>query len=110
MRAVGVDVGKRTASKIAVICVLGRGQEWTPPEVPGKRCTDRSHGHCNERAAEVLASQGLADWVYTERATAKGKALPPRRENAIQLVAKRRWKAKMSGTGGARVKVMQLVA
>lgn len=89
------------------ICVLVRGQEWSPV-LPGRACPSSIHGHMTLGKAQELADQGLAEWIKAEKITAKGKVMEVT-VPAIRLTAKRRWKAKVSGGDGGPMKVMQLV-
>jgi hypothetical protein len=88
------------------ICVLVRGQTWQ--RLIGA-CTSRIHGHMTYEKAAGLVDEGLAEWIYTERTTAKGKLIGERAA-AIQLISKRTWRAKVSkGKDGKPMKCMQLV-
>ena len=97
------------SKKVIRVCVLGRRDEFHAPEYPGKACESRMHGHMNHIGAQFLVDQGQAEWIHTERETAKGKRLVPKQENAIRLVPRRTWKGKMSIDGARSMKVMQLV-
>lgn len=56
-----------------------------------------------------LVDEGLAEWIWRERTTAKGKVIRERAA-AIQLIPKRTWRAKVSkGRDGRPMKCMQLV-
>lgn len=88
------------------ICVLVRGQTWQP--VIGA-CMSRIHGHMTQEKAAGLVDEGLAEWIYVERITAKGKTIRERAA-AIQLIPKRTWRAKVSkARDGKPMKCMQLV-
>lgn len=90
------------------VCVLVRGQEYTAP-LPGRSCESRIHGHCSYEKAAALVTQGLAEWIVTEREDRRGR-LRKHRELAIRLVPRRTYRALMSDRGGDRpMKVMQLV-
>lgn len=91
------------------VCVLGRREEFVEPKFPGQACDSRMHSHMNLVGADFLVDQGQAEWVHTERISAKGKPRPPLRENAIRLVPRRTWKGKMSVDGARSMRVMQLV-
>lgn len=91
------------------VCVLGRREDFIEPVYPGASCTSKMHSHMNLVGADFLVDQGQAEWIHTERVTAKGKPRPPLRENAIRLVPRRTWKGKMSVDGARSMRVMQLV-
>jgi hypothetical protein len=89
------------------ICVLVRGQTLQS-STPGA-CVSRIHGHMTGEKAAGLVDEGLAEWIFRERITAKGKTIRERAA-AIQLIPKRTWRAKVSkGRDGKPMKCMQLV-
>ena len=88
------------------IRVLVRGQTW---QRTAGACTSRIHGHMTYEKASGVVDEGLAEWIYTERTTAKGKVIRER-VAAIQLIPKRTWRAKVSkARDGKPMKCMQLV-
>ena len=97
------------------VCVLAGKQVFTPYV---GACCSREHGHMTGERAALLVNQVLADWIEgvlldrngDPRVDGKGKERM-RREPAIRLGRRKRWKAKVSDRhGGAPMKVMQLVA
>ena len=89
------------------VCVLVRGQQWTPP-LPGCGCTSRIHGHCCYWKAQEMVEHGLAEWMRSVWITPKGKERT-RLEMAVRLLQKRRWVPTPSRDERGTMKTAQLV-
>lgn len=90
------------------ICVLVGRQDWNQP-LPGRECLDRIHSHMTFEKADAMVDDGMAEWMTVEKVKRNGDVLHPR-ANAIRLLPRRSWKAKVSDRGHKPMKVMQLVA
>ena len=105
------------------VCVLAGKQVFTPYV---GACRSREHGHITGERAALMVNQGLADWIEgvlldrngDPKVDGKGKERM-RREPAIRLGGRKRWKAKVSDRAGVvpmygrlsgPMKTMQLVA
>lgn len=84
-----VSVRGQSAKRSDRICVLVRGQYWSPP-APGCACRDRIHSHCSRWKAEELVAAGAAEWIKSERTTRGGKVVE-KVWACIRLVRSRRW-------------------
>ncbi len=96
--------------------MVGR-MAYRAPLIPGVPCSSRLHGHVRAAKAAKLVADGMADWEMVPKLDRFGRAKTTaqgepkmQRANAIRLVRRRDWRAKVSGGGDGRpMKVMQLV-